>query len=90
MRSLREAHKSDVAKLERIMLGRGNTAATTVKAQVTVKAKTSREEDGEVWRLRPIGHVRSWYKTKNGTPRQPNVCSDSKYAEPVSEGLGFS
>ncbi len=28
--------------------------------------------------LTPIGCISSWYKTKNGTPRQPTVCKDSR------------
>ncbi len=37
------------------------------------------EEEEDAWKFKPVGHVRSWYKTKNGTPRQPTICADSKY-----------
>ena len=30
------------------------------------------------WVAKPIGYVESWYKTKNGTPRQGAVCPESK------------
>lgn len=30
--------------------------------------------------MEPIGYIKSWFKTKNGTPRQPTVC-------PLSRGV---
>ncbi|XP_014669685.1 PREDICTED: nef-associated protein 1-like [Priapulus caudatus] len=29
-------------------------------------------------KMEPIGHIKSWFKTKNGTPRQPTICSLSR------------
>jgi len=29
-------------------------------------------------RLQPIGFIQTWFKSKNGTPRQPSICQNAK------------
>lgn len=49
----------------------------------TVKLKNTAEPDSDSveqdkFELEPIGLIESWYKNKNGTPRQPTICQKSK------------
>ncbi len=78
---LRAYHKAEVAKI-RESLSNMQGSAVDAPPPARKKKKTDSEEE-ESFSFRPIGHIRSWYKTKNGTPRQPTVCADSKYA-PIS------
>lgn len=34
--------------------------------------------ENEVYEFKAIGHVKSWYKSKNGTPRQASICPEAK------------
>lgn len=45
---------------------------------VTEGILSNQEESATSFNLRPIGYIKSCFKTKNGTPRQPSVCSFAK------------
>lgn len=38
----------------------------------------SRSQLARMLSVRPIGQVQSWYNAKNGTPRQANICPESR------------
>ena len=52
---------------------------TTNESNSPSTTKLSKKEALCAYEMKPIGRVSwSWFKTKNGTPRQPSICSDSK------------
>ena len=74
---LRAYHKAEVAKIRESL---SNMQESAVDAPPPARKKKKIDNEEESFSFRPIGHIRSWYRTKNGTPRQPTICADSKYA----------
>ncbi|XP_033120647.1 tRNA (adenine(37)-N6)-methyltransferase-like [Anneissia japonica] len=45
------------------------------------------QQRASIFPLQPIGHLRSCFKSKNGTPRQPSVCSFAKARLQISKSV---
>lgn len=80
MRGLRADHKKDVEAIKRELANTTSNAAKVVESPV--------EEDVS-YRLRPIGRVKTWHETKNGTPRQSSISTLDRGIIDVTDLNGF-
>lgn len=49
----------------------------TIRSEIPENTVTT-ESTTEIYNMHPIGFIKSWFKCKNGTPRQPTVCPETK------------
>ncbi|XP_050696410.1 tRNA (adenine(37)-N6)-methyltransferase-like [Eriocheir sinensis] len=74
VRGLQAEHRKDVSALKEVIAGTP-TLTSTPQAPKAPQQQAVLSDEHLFHGWRPIGHIKSWFRTKNGTPRQGSVSS---------------
>ncbi|XP_014486174.1 PREDICTED: uncharacterized protein LOC106750372 [Dinoponera quadriceps] len=76
MKSLRYILNKDVDNIKRLLelQKHGGEALTQTKLISSEEAKPGTSKDQEIFKLKPIGVISTWFPNKRATPRQPGIC----------------
>ncbi|XP_071526810.1 tRNA (adenine(37)-N6)-methyltransferase [Panulirus ornatus] len=86
MQGLQAQHRKDVSRLEKL-LQNGQMTVDSVERVPHKLGHTDNTSSSLFVNWKPIGHIASWFHTKNGTPRQGSLSSLSRGMLKVDKGV---
>ncbi|XP_071951982.1 tRNA (adenine(37)-N6)-methyltransferase-like [Antedon mediterranea] len=95
METLKRVYHKDVAAINNLIKFSEKESNFSKKIKIEVQNEQQKEEmitlpkrsSPELPSMKPIGYLRSCFKSKNGTPRQPSICSFAKGCLQISKSV---